>query len=277
MNPDNRDLILDQFTRQAARFAASPLVNAESLLDRMVELAQAGGDDSMLDSGSGPGVVVCAFASKVRLAIGVDLTAAMIEQARDLEARRGLCNVAWVRSDITALPFAEQRFSIVASRFVFHHLPDPAAAVREMARVCRPGGRIVVADSAPAAEKADAFNAMERLRDPSHVEALTVDELLRLVSAAGFENPRAETLRLGGDLDSLLARSFPREGDEARIRGIFEDALADDRLDMDVRRENGRILYGWPLAIVTATAAATRPPVPGSYNPPARSADRVRG
>jgi ubiquinone/menaquinone biosynthesis C-methylase UbiE len=176
----------------------------------------------------------------------------MLQQARQLQAQRNLTNVDWVRGDVTELPFRDGQFSIVTSRFVFHHLPDPALALREMVRVSKPGGRIVVADSAPAADKADAFNSMERLRDPSHVEALPVAGLSRLFTEAGLEAPRTETMRLEGDLESLLARSFPKDGDADRIRRLFEDSLVDDRLDMVVRRENGRIVYGWALAIVTA-------------------------
>lgn len=260
MRADNRGRILDQFTRQARQFAQSPLVNAERLLDRMVAAAEAGPEDTVLDSGSGPGVVVCRFAETVRQAVGIDLTEAMLSEARASQARRNLRNVAWVRGDVTALPFAGEQFSIVVSRFTLHHLPDPAAAVREMARVCRPGGRIVVADSAPAAEKAAAFNSMERLRDPSHAAALPLDALVGLLGDAGLEAPRVEIMRLEGDLDALLARSYPADGDLGRLRKIFEDAVDGDPLDMALRREGGRIVFAWPLAIVTATAAAIRRP-----------------
>jgi ubiquinone/menaquinone biosynthesis C-methylase UbiE len=176
----------------------------------------------------------------------------MLQQARQLQAQRNLCNVDWVRGDVTELPFRDGQFSVVASRFVFHHLPDPAWALREMVRVSKAGGRIVVADSAPAAEKAEAFNSMERLRDASHVEALPIAGLSRLFTEAGLEAPRIETMRLEGDLESLLARSFPKDGDADRIRKLFGDSLLDGRLDMAVREENGRIVYGWPLAIMTA-------------------------
>ncbi|MGO9259968.1 MAG: class I SAM-dependent methyltransferase [Bryobacteraceae bacterium] len=218
----------------------------------MLGAAEAGATDSVLDVACGPGVVVCAFAEVVRHATGIDLTPAMLQQARQLQAQRNLTNVDWVRGDVTELPFRDRQFSVVTSRFVFHHLPDPALALKEMVRVSKAGGRIIVADSAPAAEKADAFNSMERLRDPSHGEALPIVGLSRLFAEAGLEAPRVETMRLEGDLESLFARSFPKDGDADRIRTLFEDSRLDDRLDMAVRRENGRIVYAWPLAIVTA-------------------------
>lgn len=61
--------------------------------------------------------------------------------------------------------FTRQASSTVGpSRFAGHHFLDPLAVLREMTRVCATGGRVVVVDSAPAPEKADAFNATERLR-----------------------------------------------------------------------------------------------------------------
>jgi hypothetical protein len=114
------------------------------------------------------------------------------------------------------------------------------------------GGRIVVADSAPAQSKADAFNAVERLRDPSHTRALPVEELRELFASAGLAEPRVETYRLEGELEDLLGRSFPNAGDADRIRAIFESSLADNALDMATRRADGKIYYGFPVAILAA-------------------------
>ena len=140
--------------------------------------------------------------------------------------------MSWRQGDVLQLPYPDAHFSIVSSRFAFHHLLRPQAALAEMIRVCEPGGRIVVADSAPAASKADAFNAMERLRDPSHVRAFTLDQLRAMFIELGLPEPRIETYRLDGDLDGLLQRSFPNPGDEDRIREIFARALDDDAIDM---------------------------------------------
>ena len=56
-----------------------------------------------------------------------------------------------------------------------------------------------------------------------------------------------------GDLEGLIARSFPRPGDADRIRAIFAESLADDALDMQVRREGDRIVFGgYPVAVLAA-------------------------
>ena len=252
MEVKHRELILHQFTRQAVPFASAPAIRNREALNRIVEISGAGPEDSVLDVACGPGLLVCAFARVVRHATGIDLTPAMLEQARELEKQRVLSNVTWELGDVLPLPFDDGSFSIVSARFAFHHFLDPLAVLKEMRRVCKMGGRIVVADSAPARSKADAFNAMERLRDPSHTRALPVEELRELFASAGLAEPRVETYRLEGELEDLLGRSFPNAGDADRIRAIFESSLADDALDMATRRANGKIYYGFPVAILAA-------------------------
>lgn len=247
--------ILDQFTRQAVPFSQSPSVSNQKALEFIVSSAEAGPDDTVLDVACGPGLLVCAFARMVRHATGIDLTPAMLEQAQKLQQEQGLTNVSWQQGDVTQLPYADAHFSIVSSRFVFHHLEDPLVVLKEMARVCRPGGRIVVADIAPAPEKAEALNAEERLRDPSHVRAMPETELRGLLRQARLPEPTAGHYRVECDLDDLLSRSFPNSGDEQRIRKMFADSIAGDALGLNTRAEDGKIFYSFPVAVLVSEKA----------------------
>jgi ubiquinone/menaquinone biosynthesis C-methylase UbiE len=249
---DHRSRILDQFTRQAVPFAEARAIRNQEALDRIVQMAEAGPEDTSLDVACGPGLLACAFARVVRHAVGIDLTPAMLEQARKTQAEQRLHNLTWHQGDVYSLPFPDAHFSIASSRFAFHHLEDPLAALQEMCRVVKPGGRVVVADMAPAPEKAAALNAEERLRDPSHVRAMPMTELIGLFAQAGLSEPRVSTYRLEGELEDLLSRSFPNDGDADRIRGIFRDSLRDDALDLATRQENGKIFFAFPVAVLAA-------------------------
>ena len=130
--------ILDQFTRQAAPFAAAAPIRNQEALDRIVQWSGAGPDDTVLDVACGPGLLACAFAKVTKHATGIDMTPAMLEQARKTQQEQGLTNVSWEQGDVYALPFPDVHFSIVSSRFVFHHLQNPLAALKEMKRVCKP-------------------------------------------------------------------------------------------------------------------------------------------
>src|SRR5436853_6072775 len=139
--------IADQFSRQAAQFAAAPALHNQAALDLLVEAARPAPVDVSLDVACGPGSVAIAFARRVRRAVGLDATEAMLDQARQLAARSAIANVEWHRGDVYALPFADGAFDIVSCRFAFHHLQEPARAFAEMARVARTGGRIVLCDA----------------------------------------------------------------------------------------------------------------------------------
>lgn len=249
---EHQSEILDQFTRQATPFATAPGIRDEAALRLIVECSRAGPEDTVLDVACGPGLVVAAFARVVRHATGIDITPAMLERARAHAAGLGLTNVTWRQGDVLPLPWPDASFSIVASRFAFHHFLDPLAVLREMTRVAAPGGRVVVVDSTPAPDRADAFNRMERLRDPSHVRSLPVDEHRELYARAGLPVPRVMSYRLEGELESLIGRSFPHPGDDEKIRELFRGALVDDALDIKPRRENGQIRYGFPVSVLVA-------------------------
>lgn len=244
--------ILDQFTRQAAPFAAAAAIRNQQVLDRIVQWAGAGPEDTVLDVACGPGLLACAFARVAKYATGIDMTPAMLEQARKTQQEQGLKNLSWQQGDVYSLPFPPDSFSIVSSRFVFHHLQDPLAALKEMKRVCKPNGKVVVVDMAPQPAKAAALNAAELLRDPSHVRALPPDELRGLFEQAGLGTPQIHNYRMECDIEDLLARSFPNEGDADRLRRIYADSIDEDTLDLNTRRAEGKIFYSLPVAVLVA-------------------------
>lgn len=247
-------LIRDQFTRQAIPFSTATTIADETALRLLVELSDAGGQDTMLDVACGGGLVVCAFARHVRHATGIDVTPAMLDRARVLALDQGLHNVNWEFGPAEQLPYPDAGFTLVVSRFAFHHFIDPRAVLREMKRVCVPGGRILVCDVMASTDPARAaeFNRMEVLRDPSHVRAMPEAELRSLFEEVGLPEPRAAHYELRDELENLLRRSFPNPGDDEKIRQIFRAAVDDDRLGIPVRSEGASIRYAYPVVALCA-------------------------
>jgi len=252
--PAHSNLILDQFTRQAAAFNAAGTIRDEEALRMIVEAGRAGPADTVLDLACGGGIVVCALAPHVRHATGIDMTPAMLEQSRRRAAQKGLANVSWEQGDVSRLPFADASFSIVVTRFSFHHFVDPIVVLREMLRVCAPGGRIVVVDMYASEDKAKAaeWNRLERLRDPSHVRCLPLSELEALFGKVGLAAPKLAFYALRDTVKALLARSFPNPGDDAKVTEMFTASLLDDRLGIEVGMEGGELRYAYPTAILAA-------------------------
>ncbi len=208
----------------------------------------------MLDVACGGGIVVCAFAPEVRHATGIDMTPAMLDRARQLAAEKGIANASWDQGDVGSLPYADATFDIVVTRFSMHHFLDPAGVLREMVRVCRPGGRVVVVDMYASDDpvKAAEWNRAERLRDPSHVRCLTLPELKGLFGTVALPAPALAFYELRDEIRSLLARSFPNPGDDVKIIAMFAASADDDRLGIPVQREGEWINYAYPIAILSA-------------------------
>jgi len=92
--------------------------------------------------GIGTGINACLYPRECHVT-GIDLSAPMLEKARERFARKGIANVRLQEMDAATLKFANDSFDIVYAPYLISVVPDPVAVVREMHRVCRPGGRII--------------------------------------------------------------------------------------------------------------------------------------
>jgi ubiquinone/menaquinone biosynthesis C-methylase UbiE len=242
--------IIDQFTKQAIPFSQKSQLSSEEILELMVDVCGVTPQDRVLDVACGPGLTACAFAKAARRVTGIDITPAMIERAKARQAEIGLTNLTWRVGDILSLPFPDASFSLVATRYSFHHLLDPRAALAEMKRVCEPGGRVMMMDAAPEPNKADAYNRMEKLRDPSHVRAAPAEELLQMAREAGLVGVKTAFCKVEFELEKTLAASFPNPGDEEKLRQIFLSDLATDALGMGAHRRGEEIHFNYPTIII---------------------------
>ena len=247
------DLIRDQFSRQAGLFARSSELHGEAQLKPLIHAARPLPHEAMIDLACGPGTVVAAFAPLVRRAVGVDATEAMLDEARRIAAERRLDNVKWRCGDVYVLPFADGAFDIVTCRFAFHHVQEPARAFAEMVRVCRGGGRIVLCDGvAPAdPEKAAAFNATERFRDPSTAAFLPLSALLDLFAQATLPAPTIAPFQVAYAIDELVATSFPVNDDRVALRRMIDDLVAEDTLEVGTRPGGSRFIF--PVVVLSVT------------------------
>jgi ubiquinone/menaquinone biosynthesis C-methylase UbiE len=167
-SPDHyKQLIVDQFTRQAIPFATMPVLDDAQTNNLVIATAGIQPTDTVLDVACGPGLITCAIAQIARYVTGIDITPTMIDQAKSRQRDKGLTNLDWHIGDALPLPFPDASFSAVITRYSFHHFPDPRAVLAEMTRVCQPGGKVAVVDmftSSP--QQAQGLNEVEKLRDP---------------------------------------------------------------------------------------------------------------
>jgi len=102
-----------------------------------------GSGDRVLEVGVGTGINVGLYPRDCAVT-GIDLSSSMLEKARERIANKGVRNVRLMEMDAANLKFADGSFDIVYAPYVISVVPDPVSVAREMRRVCRPGGRIVI-------------------------------------------------------------------------------------------------------------------------------------
>jgi SAM-dependent methyltransferase len=240
-----------QFTAAVAAYVVSPVHAGGPDLDAL--LAQAGdvAGRRVLDVGSGVGATGLAFAARGAAVVALDLTPAMLEAARAQAAARGLVNFETRLGDAAALPFPDASFDIVSCRVCAHHFGRARAAVGEMARVLRPGGQLLLIDSiSPEDPAQDTFlNAIELLRDPSHVRNYRVSEWLAWFGEVGLAGSHVRTFPTFLDFENWTARMNTPEHEREQLRRLMNAAPAEVRAAFEVAPN-----HDWkiPLALLRA-------------------------
>jgi SAM-dependent methyltransferase len=183
-----KTLVGDQFGARAAAYLSSAVHAQGADLEALTALVAGHAQARVLDLGCGGGHVSFAVAPHVREVVAYDLSAAMLDVVAGAAVARGLDNLATQQGMVERLPFADASFDFVLSRYSAHHWHDFDAGLREAARVLKPGGVAGFADAvaAPAPQIDTYFQAIELLRDPSHVRDYSRAEWEAAIARAGL-------------------------------------------------------------------------------------------
>ena len=240
-----------QFSAVAAAYANSSVHAAGPDLSALVEAAALTGRERVLDIGCGAGHTALALAPVAREVVAVDLTPEMLEVATALALERGADNLTFCLGDVESLPFPDESFDLVTSRYSAHHYGHPEQAIAEAARVLRPDGSLLLVDTvAPEDPALDTFfNAAELLRDPSHVRNCRISEWKRMFTGGGLDCSVAFEMQLDLDGRSWVGRSQTPPEMVTAVRSLFAAATPAARSAFALR--NGR-RWGWsiPVALV---------------------------
>lgn len=180
----------------------------------------------VLDLGCGAGHVAFHLAPLAAEVVACDLSAQMLDVVASTAAARGLDNIRTVHGAAERLPFADGEFGFVASRYSAHHWSDVGQALREVRRVLRPGGSAAFIDViAPGTPLLDThLQAVELLRDTSHVRDYSAAEWLRLAGEAGLQVQRLQRQRLRLEFASWVERMRTPEPLRQAIRALQQSA-----------------------------------------------------
>lgn len=227
---DHHDRVDRQFGSRAQAHLESAVHARGQDLQHLAQLAATLSDDARaLDMGCGAGHASFAMAPHVREVVAYDLSRDMLAVVRDAATERRLSSVRTELGPAEQLPFEAGTFDLVVSRYSAHHWSDPISALREAARVLKPEGRLcfidVVGPQGPHATLLDThLQALELLRDTSHVRDYSPTEWRAMLQAAGFELAAEQTWPLEIEFASWVARISTPPVLEAAIRHLLADA-----------------------------------------------------
>ncbi|MEL6062918.1 MULTISPECIES: class I SAM-dependent methyltransferase [unclassified Methylobacterium] len=226
---DHASHVVDQFGAQAAAYVSSAVHAGGADLDRIGALIRALPGAQALDLGCGGGHVAFAAAAAGANVTAYDLSAEMLEAVSAEAARRGLDRIETRQGAAETLPFADACFDAVLTRFSAHHWRDVPAALAEARRVLKQDGLLVACDAvAPEDPLLDThLQAVELLRDPSHVRDYRVSEWRAMLEAAGFTPGAMLASRPRMEFASWIARMRTPPTQVAAIRALQASAAAE--------------------------------------------------
>lgn len=149
----------------------------------------------VLEVAAGSGKLSRAIAPFVRKVTLLDRDRTQLESGLKIARKIGTTNLKTRRGFAENLPYANETFDLVVTRWGWHHFCRPDLVLAEMKRVCRKGGRIVVIDRVAPGNShwAREYDRLEKLRDPSHIRAFPLYEIKQLFRQAGLSIVRTES------------------------------------------------------------------------------------
>jgi ubiquinone/menaquinone biosynthesis C-methylase UbiE len=216
--------VREAFSAQAAAFE-DPHHNHLFTTDAswLFESLALDGRELLLDVAAGTGHAARELAPRVRTAVALDLTPAMLEAGKAAAERDRLGNVVFLRGEASALPFLDASFDVVVTRFALHHVERPREVLAEIVRCTRPGGKIAIADMLADEDEALARrqHRLEHARDRSHAGMLSGAALVELLGELGLTDVKIQAR----EIDRPLAPWLEQAGVAASVADSIRSEL----------------------------------------------------
>jgi len=246
MSKKHREAVQKQFTKTAEAFSKFAVRDTPEVVADKVEFARPRPADLVLDVACGAGAFLLALAPRVRFAHGIDLTYEMLHQARQFQRERQISNVSFEAGEAEQLPYLDAAFDLVTCQCSLHHIPKPQVALKEMLRVMKSEGRLLITDTlAPESDaKFELHNRIESVRDPSHTLSLRLTTFLEMFEAHSLEIVRQTLRRRQRSFNHWMRRAGlePKHKRYQEARKLLEDSIPGDRAGFSAQVQGDDIL-----------------------------------
>ena len=238
-NMKQNTLINQQFGATANAYLSSSVHAQGADLQRLSALATQLNSPFCLDLGCGAGHASFALAEGGAKVISYDLTAEMLEVVKTESLKRGINDLQVQQGPAEKLPFDNESFDLVTTRFSAHHWSNINAALREIKRVLKTRGTLIVIDViSPETPLFDTLlQSAEILRDASHVRDYRLSEWSEMLQAAGFKLPNTDQWKLTMEFASWVARMRTSELRVQTIRDLLEKASTEATTYFSIQKD----------------------------------------
>ena len=221
-------IVANQFGPRAAAYVQSAVHAAGEDLDALEAIVRQHAPTRALDLGSGGGHVAYRLAAHAIEVTASDLSAEMMAAVATTSRHKGLANIVTCVAPAERLPFEDASFDFLGCRFSAHHWRDFHAGLREARRVLAPGSTAVFVDAvSPGTAALDThLQAVELLRDTSHVRDYSASDWIAALTGAGFAVQATRTWQLRMDFATWIARMATPDVSRDAIRAL-QDAASD--------------------------------------------------
>lgn len=236
MTDTHRERVRAEFERVASTFGDRTRGRFDHM--KVLEFSRVKRVNTVVEVGAGTGNFLALFRDVARRLVAVDVTPAMLADARKRYPGMGAAVI-----DGERLPFADGSIDLVTCAQMIHHVPEPVPLLREMARVTAATGSMLVVDQVATEDpsEAEAMSRLELIRDPSHARSRPPSEYRKMLSEAGLDLLDEKIVERRETFSSWMP---PHEFPEDRIAAVVEFIEEPgDETGLDFRKEGDEVTY----------------------------------
>jgi ubiquinone/menaquinone biosynthesis C-methylase UbiE len=243
--------IQKQFNHQARDYAQTKQAKDVHAMSGLVRLTKTDKSSQTLDVACGPGRLTMAFANHAKQATGLDVTEKLLDIARTEAENLKIDNIVFTYGSALEIPFDDNTFDTVSCRAAFHHFAAPEQVLKEMARVLKPSGEILIADilGNEDATKAKRHDAIEQLCDPTHVRCLSKTGFQTLFDEMALDATGSRFGSMDYEVEQWLIHGGPDIAQKEEIRSRFKLSVISDETGLGVREEKGILKFTHQTAV----------------------------
>ena len=241
-----------QFSQQSEYYAGSQQHRAGEGLGIVRDFVSKSPGGILVDVGTGTGFTALGVSDLMTHVIATDISSGMLNEAERIFSEQARDNISIVYAEAESLPFESDTVDVVTSRQAAHHFHDLALAVREAARILKPGGIMVVTDPlAPESLGVDQWmNDVEVRRDYTHVKDRTMNEWLDLLGNAQLVPDNYAVTKVYLEFDDWVRRSATPQSEVETLRRDFIGAASDIVSAFNIDYQNNQITFHWDVVTI---------------------------